>query len=448
VKEKADKEDAVGWGKEVDGLQGGLAADARSVRQRETIKFTVKLRNVGNADIKFTHGLLREYAPEVTAADGVGMSVYMPVPKGYKVRLVERVIKPGETITLYNPEVAVESEDRAKVLGEMLVDAPTICVAPGKYKIAYGGMIQSHPKLTTGEVDFEVKDPVAWGKEAGGLQAGLCISNANDIRIGGQAKMVVRLRNVSKETIKVSAWPLWTCYPGVVDARGDRVRTTVAPSPLFEIIPASLTLKPGETIDAGKSDLLVAEPDQKVTVPNGVVDMCAIHVKPGLYKANCIGFVKEDHTLATGTVNFKVKPAIPADEQQREAPQDSASEYPTADIVIQYRDESGREVRDLKQFRVEDAATVAKLASHFPGILGERGSGPRTTAGKRATLTIKFKHKSGEVSRARVAHVTSDYATWWWRDNTPYTGDRDVEGKDQLQRLIELLAAKHKVDLK
>jgi hypothetical protein len=35
----------------------------------------------------------------------------------------------------------------------------------------------------------------------------------------------------------------------------------------------------------------------------------------------------------------------------------------------------------------------------------------------------------------------------WWRDNTPYTGDRKVEGKDQLQSLMERLAAKNKVDL-
>jgi hypothetical protein len=61
--------------------------------------------------------------------------------------------------------------------------------------------------------------------------------------------------------------------------------------------------------------------------------------------------------------------------------------------------------------------------------------------------TIKFNHKSGEASQARVAHVTADYATWWWRDNTPYTGDRKVEGKDQLQSLMERLAAKNKVDL-
>jgi hypothetical protein len=470
-------------------------------------------------------------------------------------------------------------------------------------------MVQSHPKLTTGAVEFEVKEPakpaakdeVAWGKEAGGLQAG--IVGPGSARIGEKARFVVRLRNVSKETINVSVWPLWMCYPGVVDSRGNKVPTTTAPAVDFSIIPKSLTLKPGETVDAGRSDLLVAEPDQKVTVPDGVVDFCAIHVAPGKYTAGCIGFLKENHTLETATVEFEVKPAsvtawgkevdglqaglslaekrayhtgetvtlavrvrnvskeavqfqylrqffmenaptvvdgggkpvrfryglldtaifhVPVDvnlapgketvlgevelpmsligtgkftlqyervfgnslagnvtpdptlsklatgklelDVKDEAPPgktdgpsgsrasdastDSEAAYPTADIVVQYRDETGREVRDLQQFRVEDAETVAKLASHFPGILGDRGSGPRASAGKRATFTIKFNHKRGEASQLRVAHVSADYATWWWRDNTPYTGDRQVEGKDQLQSLMERLVAKNKVDLK
>ena len=133
------------------------------------------------------------------------------------------------------------------------------------------------PPIAEGQVKApqkqEKENVLAWGQEVGGLQAGIGISNANDIRIGGKAKMFVKLRNVSKETIKVSAYPLWTSYPRVVDARGDRVRDTRAPSPDFEIIPQSLTLKPGETVDVDKTDLLVAELNQQVIIPDGVVDM-------------------------------------------------------------------------------------------------------------------------------------------------------------------------------
>ena len=43
-------------------------------------------------------------------------------------------------------------------LEEMLVvGTPTICVAPGKYKIEYGGVIQSHPKLATPTLELEIK---------------------------------------------------------------------------------------------------------------------------------------------------------------------------------------------------------------------------------------------------------------------------------------------------
>jgi RNA polymerase sigma factor (sigma-70 family) len=297
----------VAWGKEVDGLQAGLVADASTCRQDEKLKLTVKLRNVGKAEVTVTYGVLRECAPQVTTGTGGRVSVHMPPPFDNYAVPTKRTLKPDETITLYNPEVAVEPEDPVQLLINRKVDTPTICVEPGKYKIAYGGMIQSHPKLTTGTVDFEVMDQVAWGKEAGGLQAGIVGPGA--VRIGEKSGFTVKLRNVSKETIKVSAWPLWTCYPGVVDPRGKRVPTTKAPAVNFEIIPKALTLKPGEMVDVGRSDLLVAEPDQKVTVPEGVVDFCAIHVTPGKYIAGCVGFLKENHTLATATVEFGVKPA-------------------------------------------------------------------------------------------------------------------------------------------
>src|SRR5262249_10168765 len=175
-----------------------MPEDTHTVRQGKKAKFAVKLRNVGKAEVSVTYGMLRDCAPQITADTGGRVSVYMPPPSyvfyGYALPPIKRALKPGETITLYNPEVAVEPEDRrAKVLGEMWLGTPTICVAPGKYKIAFGGMIQSHPKLTTGAVEFEVKETakpaakgdVAWGKEAGGLQAG--IVGPGSVRIGEKA---------------------------------------------------------------------------------------------------------------------------------------------------------------------------------------------------------------------------------------------------------------------
>jgi hypothetical protein len=59
---------------------------------------------------------------------------------------------------LVKNEVAVEAEILETTIGpELQVSIPTIRVGPGTYKIAIGGMVQSHPKLSTGSVEFVVK---------------------------------------------------------------------------------------------------------------------------------------------------------------------------------------------------------------------------------------------------------------------------------------------------
>jgi RNA polymerase sigma factor (sigma-70 family) len=151
--------DEVVWGKEVDGLQAGLILkDGRTYVPGETINLVVKLRNVTKAEITITHSLLRESPPRITDAKGAGVSVTMPPYLGIYVLPTERVLKPGATITLYAPNVAVAALPLGQIGPEPLVSTPTIRVRPGKYKIAFGGMVHSHPKLVTGDVEFEVKD--------------------------------------------------------------------------------------------------------------------------------------------------------------------------------------------------------------------------------------------------------------------------------------------------
>jgi RNA polymerase sigma factor (sigma-70 family) len=447
VEEREDA--AIAWGKEVDGLQAGLyLAGARTYGWGEKVKLEVKLRNVGKTPVTIKYGILEEYAPRITDSKGRQLDVTMPPIPLYLVIPTEQVIKPGEIIHLYNPEVTLVSEAQQRMRGLMQVDTPMISIAPGKYKIAYGGMLQSHPKLKTGTVGFEVKEPakpvakddVAWGKEAGGLQAG--IVGPGSVRIGEKARFAVKLRNVGKADVKVTHGRLTECPPAVTNSEG---KISVFMPPLLGIyaVPTERIIKPAEIVTLYNPEVAV-QPEALMRLDGLMrVDTPTICVTPGKYRIAYGGMIQSHPKLKTGTVEFEVKAAIPADKQQN-----PKSEYPTADIVVQYRDETGREVRDLKQFRVDDAETVAKLASHFPGILGDRGSGPRTSAGKRATFTIKFNHKSGEASQLRVAHVTADYATWWWRDNTPYTGDRTVKGKDQFRKLVEQLAAKHNIPLK
>jgi RNA polymerase sigma factor (sigma-70 family) len=379
VNEKAEEE-AVAWGKEVDGLQAGLAADPITCRQGEKLKLTVKLRNVGKAEVTVTYYFLWGYALQVATDTGGRVRVYVPPPFfGYALQVqVKRALKPGETITLYNPAVAVESEGRAKGLGEMWVNTPTICVAPGKYKIAYSGMIQSHPKLSTGTVEFEVKpakpvakEDVAWGNEVGGLQAGLGSAEKRTYHTGETVTLAVRVRNVSKEVVKFQYLRQFFMEnaPTVVAGGGKPVhfRYGILDTAIVHV-PVDVNLAPGKEIELGE-----------VKLPMSLLGTGKFTLQyERVFGNSSAGKVAPNPTLsklATGKLELKVKEAPPgktdrpSGSRASDASSDSKPAYPTADIVVQYRDESGREIRDLQQFRVEDAETVAKLASHFPGIL-------------------------------------------------------------------------------
>ncbi len=314
VKEKAEKKETIAWGKEVDGLQLGLVADADSYRQGETAKFAVKLRNVGKAEVTVTYSVLRESAPQVTTSDGGKVSVFMPAPFGNYAPPIKRVIKPGETITLYKPEVAVEPEALMRLKGIMRVTTPTICVDPGKYKIAYGGMIQSHPKLATETVEFEVKEPVAaekaetaWGQEVDGLQIGL--ADAHPVRQGESIKFTVKLRNVGKAAVKISHGLLEECAPQITNADGGRVALAMPPILGIYVVPTERVIKPGETVTLYNPTVAVESEDRAKLDGELLVKVPTIFVGPGKYKIAFPRMVQSHPKLTTGTVEFEVKPA-------------------------------------------------------------------------------------------------------------------------------------------
>lgn len=256
VKEKAEKEDATAWGKEVEGLQAGLAADSRTCRQGEMLKLTFKLRNVGKAEVTVNCGILSEWAPQVTTDTGGRVTVYTPPPFDGLGAPIKRALKPGETITLYNPKVAVEPESRARLLIVKTYETSTICVAPGKYKIEFGGMIQSHPKLSTGTVEFEVKPAsiTAWGKEFSGLQAGLGFRPGEQRAYthGETVTLVVRVRNVSKEAVKFQYLKEFFMEkpPTVTGGEGKTIRLGgVVLFGRLVHIPVDVNLTPGQDMD-------------------------------------------------------------------------------------------------------------------------------------------------------------------------------------------------------
>ena len=149
--------------------------------------------------------------PQITYSKGGEVNVQMPPINLFIVIPTEEVIGPGKTVTLYRPEFAVEARDPGPVTGPvpLVSTPPTIRVQPGKYKIGYSGMIHSHPKLATGTVEFEVKEPVkpveaftAWGKEVDGVrQAGIQVGEDRVYKVGETVTLIVRLRNNGKQDV-------------------------------------------------------------------------------------------------------------------------------------------------------------------------------------------------------------------------------------------------------
>jgi uncharacterized protein (TIGR03067 family) len=310
LKKQEVEEGCTAWGEEVDGLQMGLAllpSDTRTVRIGEKVNLAVKLRNVGKADVTIAYGPLHGFPPEVTDAEGADVFVTMPPRMGLVVTPTERVLMPGQTITLYNPQVAVEALDLELQTGPAaLVRLPTIRVRPGKYMIAFGGMVHSHPTLTTGAVEFEVKDEVAWGEEVDGLQMGLVLENSHTVRQGEKARFAVRLRNVGKAEATITYRLLEECAPQVTN--GGKVSVFMPAPKDYFAVPIKRAIKAGETITLYKPEVAIAPEDPKM---DGEMrfETPTICVAPGKYKVAYSHLIQSHPKLATGTVEIEVKGA-------------------------------------------------------------------------------------------------------------------------------------------
>jgi RNA polymerase sigma factor (sigma-70 family) len=332
AKQEKDHEAFTAWGKEIGGVQAGLGfrpGQRRAYKTGESVRLVVRVRNVGQKAVTFSYFNEFFYENPPSTTDGEGTPVYL---EGFgftgEPKLMERNLAPGTEVEL------CEMSLRLPPAGDKGKARPVWTLfGTGKFRLQYEnvgggnvgtGEIKFDPvlgKLPTGKLELEVTDAeklpakpakkdafTAWGKEVGGLQAGLAISNRNNIEIGGNATAVVKLRNLSNKSLTASAWPLWLTGPRVVDTEGRQVRATRAPVPVFDIIPAKITLQPGQTIEAANPTLFVVgagDPDQPV--PEGVMDRFTIYVRPGTYQAGFAGFLQGHPSLATGTVEFKVK---------------------------------------------------------------------------------------------------------------------------------------------
>jgi RNA polymerase sigma factor (sigma-70 family) len=319
--EPEKKEEEFAWGKEVNGLQLGLAfapADKIVYRPGEEIQCEVRVRNVSKAPITISN-MIDASEPEITDAKGEKVHVAMPPLNLFIVIPNEQVLKPGETVALYPRKVAVERVPEGKADPNALFGTPTIRVPAGKYKIGISEFVQSKLKLSTGIVEFEVTDKnakespekkegfTAWGKEVNGLQLGLALVPADKIayRPGEEIQCEVRVRNVSKAPITIS-YMFDESEPEITDAKGEKVHVAMPPFSDYTVIPTEEVLKPGETVALYPRKVAVERVPEGKADPNALFGTPTIRVPAGKYKIGLSEFVQSKLKLSTGSVEFEV----------------------------------------------------------------------------------------------------------------------------------------------
>jgi hypothetical protein len=191
---------------------------------------------------------------------------------------------------------------------ETLVNTTTICVAPGKYKIAFDGMIQSHPKLATGTVEFEVKPAsvTAWGTEINGLQAGVGFpaGQKRAYSHGETVTLVVRIRNVGKEEVTFQYVPAFfqETLPTVKHGTGEPVlpiRGVSAPGKTHSA--TAVTIAPGKEVELYEWNARLAHDP----VAGGADNRGVIYVRTGRFS------VQYERVLGNSSASrIKIDPAL------------------------------------------------------------------------------------------------------------------------------------------
>jgi RNA polymerase sigma factor (sigma-70 family) len=265
------KEGFTAWGKEVGGLQAGLGfhpGKKRAYSHNETVTLVVRVRNVSKemVSLQYLKKLFVEEPPTVTDADGRPLSLSsFPIPQDNR-KLDELDLAPGKEIEIDTMQLQLRSVNFVDQFSPLGLD-PTIR-GTGKFRVRYERLAPKDidnigAKLATGELELEVKDAeklpeqekegfTAWGKEVGGLQAGLGFRpyEKRAYSHGETVKLVVRVRNVGKEDFKFSyLHPFFENQLTVTDGDGKPVPQQSVNDEIGERTPGELTLAPGKEID-------------------------------------------------------------------------------------------------------------------------------------------------------------------------------------------------------
>jgi RNA polymerase sigma factor (sigma-70 family) len=260
--EEKGKEAFTAWGKEVGGLQAGLGHDPgqkRAYGLGETVRLVLRVRNVRKEAVKFEfhRTFFMEYPPAVT--DGQGKRVRLTrVALSREIAPEQVNLAPGKEIELYELKFKLQpaSEKKADDGDVDFGGRVSTLYGTGKFQIRYERFIgesSADPtlsKLATGKLELEIKPAppaapekkapqkqeqkrekeglTAWGKEIGGLQAGLGFRPGEKRAYSHDetVKLVVRVRNVGKEEVTFEYLSQFFVEnpPAVTDGQGKPVR--------------------------------------------------------------------------------------------------------------------------------------------------------------------------------------------------------------------------------
>jgi RNA polymerase sigma factor (sigma-70 family) len=275
--QEREKEGFTAWGKEMGGLQAGLGyrpGQKRSYSHGETVTLVVRIRNVANEDVKFRYlkEFFMEKPPSVTGGEGKTIRLGGVDLFGRLVQIpVDMNLAPGKEMELHDLKLKLE---RASEGGDVTEVSTEALHGKGKFQIQYKQLAAASidpnlTKLATGKLELEVKEAekqekegfTAWGKEIGGLQAGLGYQPGQKRAYshGETVKLVVRVRNVGKEAVKFEYLKQFFVEkpPTVIDGKGKQVdfRYGYLDTAIFHI-PVDVNLAPGKEIVLGEVALL------------------------------------------------------------------------------------------------------------------------------------------------------------------------------------------------
>jgi hypothetical protein len=180
------------------------------------------------------------------------------------------------------------------------------------------------PKLDKAKRDNEKEAFTAWGKEVGGLQAGLSFRPGEQraYRHGETVKLVVRVRNVGKEkvTFQYVNQFLIEIPPTVTDAKGNRV--PVGLRTLFGVhLPKQVNLAPGKEIS------LYGELEVRPDFGTGKVGVQYERVL-GNSSSGQIKLAPNLEKLATGKLELEIKSDPPPAAEKKSGASQEVSDRP------------------------------------------------------------------------------------------------------------------------